>query len=616
MSNPLKKLFKKGNALSDNTNGIITICLCVAIPVILFFLMQLTVGGYTGGLLNFILNLLIIGAIIDLGFVISGNSNFALKFGVIIVTAFCVSNYFIVLFRGIPILAPDFTVLGTAANVAANYKFTFNFASVFFIICAIIICLGVRRINAFKIKGAKHRLSVAALYIVLIGVFLGIMLGSDFLPNRNIAPNIMRPVTSEMQNGTMLNFLASCKSMQVDRPDNYSPTEVKKIGKRYEGKEGGTDKPHLIIIIDEAFADLQSVGDFETNKEVLPVYKSLRDNTVKGNAYISTVAGGTANTEFEVLTGFNMAFLPTWTTPFQLYSDDKTPSIAWNLRDAGYSGCEAFHPYKGSGYNRETAYKSLGFEDFISEEDIEIKKDMLLREYISDSADFKLVEAMYEARKSSPYFIYNMTMSNHSSYNKDYDNMPDEIELVGDFTKEERGEGDAVENYLNLLHLSDRALGEIIDYYEKEKEDTVIFFMGDHQPELPDAFYEKIMGGGERTLSSEELMEKFKVPFLIWANYEIDDEYIESTSASYLMSVLASKAGLGETKFNEFINEMREEIPVMSAFGYRTRDGEFHAAEDGAYDECENKYIREYNNLVYNAVFDKEHCAEKIFYLP
>ena len=109
--------------------------------------------------------------------------------------------------------------------------------------------------------------------------------------------------------------------------------------------------PDIIVIMDEAFSDLRTVGHFETGDEIMPFIDSLTDNTIKGNVYVSVFGTGTSNTEFEFLTGNSMAFLPAGSNAYQLYIKDRQPGTVSLLQRSGYTS-RAFHPYFGDNWGK------------------------------------------------------------------------------------------------------------------------------------------------------------------------------------------------------------------------------------------------------------------------
>jgi phosphoglycerol transferase MdoB-like AlkP superfamily enzyme len=395
--------------------------------------------------------------------------------------------------------------------------------------------------------------------------------------------------------------------MLVDKPEGYSDDAVEEATENYTSDsvtDEGYKEPNVIVIMNEAFSDLQSVGDFETNEEVMPFYNSMSENTVKGFAYVSVFGGQTANSEFEFLTGDSKAFLPSGSTPYQLYIKKYLPSLTGNLKLDGYQGMLAMHPYNASGYNRVSVYENFGFSDFITREDF--TDASLVRGFVSDESDYDRIITEYESAKAQsdePFYLFNVTMQNHSPYDTDYDNLPKTIEITTPGCKD----ADA-ERYLNLIHLSDAATKQLVEYFEQQEEPTVIVMFGDHEPGLSDSFYESIMGRDLDTLTNEENMELYKVPFFIWANYDIEEQYIERTSLNYLQSVMLDVTGMKKTGYNKFLLDTMEEIPAMNVSGYFGADGTYYDIDDNSSPYYET--LCKYNVLEYNHLFDSDRKNE------
>ena len=261
-------------------------------------------------------------------------------------------------------------------------------------------------------------------------------------------PDFFNQARGYRNNGSLFHFWINTKYLIVSPPDGYSSDQVEQIvnsGEEQAGNDGAPgatkERPNIICIMDETLSDLSVVGDFTTNIDYMPYMRSLSDNTVKGNLYVSVYGAGTANSEFEFLTGDSLAFLPAGACAYESYVDNPMPSLVSSLGTLGYSKT-AFHPYYGANWQRERVYPLLGFEDYISIEDLfgeenvaqyredgnflrysqevsEMYPDQVtfLRRYVSDEFDFRQVEQMYEERdEGRPFFLFNVTMQNHSSY--------------------------------------------------------------------------------------------------------------------------------------------------------------------------------------------------------
>lgn len=138
----------------------------------------------------------------------------------------------------------------------------------------------------------------------------------------------------------------------------------------------------------------------------------------------------------------------------------------------------AMHPYKGSGYKRNKVYPFLGFDKFYDLSEFNNAK--VIRNHVSDEGNFdKIIEVYEQNRKKDkkPFFLFDVTMQNHSSYDRKWDNLSDDISTIKDY-------GDDVNIYLNLVKASDDAFKKLVEYFSNVDEPTMIIMFGDHQPKL------------------------------------------------------------------------------------------------------------------------------------
>ena len=596
------------NKLSDAVNKIINLSIMEWYPVVCFFIVELTIGTdcriIIMNLRRLLLNIALYMIVYYLFYAITASVR-ASVIGLSTFTAlFAMVNIYLLKFRQIPLMATDFLVIRTALNVAGDFDFTPDIY-VLLLICylvAVIVASSMIKENNKLRKNIPFRVIIAVIYIGFFGFMYHLTIKTDYLQEKYIQFNTFRPTKSYTKNGGLLTFTKSIQLCMFDKPDGYSEKTVAKIAKDYPSDSvidiSAEKKPNVIVIMNEAFADLQAVGEFETNEEVLPFYNSMKENTIKGFTYVSVFGGQTANTEYEFLTGDSKAFLPENSTPYQLYIKDYMPSLTGNMVLNGYQGNLALHPFYGSGYNRINVYNNFGFSEFLDVYNFE--NPTYIRDFISDSSDFAKVIEEYEkckAKSDAPFYLFNVTMQNHSSYDMDFDTLPKTIKI----TSEDKKNADA-ERYLNLVHLSDAALKELIEYFEKVEEPTVIVWFGDHEPGISDKFYENITGKKLDKMTGLESMELYKTPFFIWANYDIDEEYYDKISVNYLHSLMLKKTGLNMTGYNKFLLDMFEDIPVITGNGYIGADGNFYKKDDVNSPYYET--IEKYNMIVYNHLFD------------
>lgn len=324
-------------------------------------------------------------------------------------------------------------------------------------------------------------------------------------------------------------------------------------------------------------------------------FKSLKENTIRGNTYVSVFGGQTPNSEWEFLTNNSMAFMPYRTVPYQQYIRTKSYSLATTLKAQGYTA-NAIHPWYGSGYRRNAIYPLLGFDSFESIETLDNLE--YLRGYPTDLSTYKYITNQFDNKSDGEkLFDFVVTMQNHSGYD-----LPgfDSTVFLTDIENCPR-----VEQYLSLLKESDKALEYLISYFKNYDEKTIILIFGDHQPPyFEDEFWETIMEDPNDETS------KYITPFILWANYDINEQYIDKISLNYLSMLLLDNAGLDTTPYMDFLKDIQSELPVITGNGYIDNNGNYYTYDvDSKYSEI----LHNYQLVQYNNVFDSKNRISEFF---
>ena len=136
------------------------------------------------------------------------------------------------------------------------------------------------------------------------------------------------------------------------------------------------------------------------------------------------------------------------------------------------------------------------------------------------------------------------------------------------------------DRYLSLIKKSDEAFEYLLDYFKQCDEPTMIVMFGDHQPSIETDFVEEVMGKKLEDLSLEEKQKRFVTPFVLWANYDIPEGYIDMISSNYLSTLLLQTAGLETTQYNKFLSALYKQLPVIDTTGYITADGRYYTYDD------------------------------------
>lgn len=562
-------------------------------------------------------------------------------------------NYFVDSFRGTPIVPMDIPTFRTGMEVADGYSYSLSWQLIMAAICMLLIYLFNKRfipcipIRKLKFKILTRVLIVGWLLICVITLFF-----TDFLANRGYKPDFWNQSRGYHNTGTWFNFCLNLKYIHPSKPDGYHADETDEIldamlaeygvirdGKTsinmltgentYQAADG--EHPHVIAIMNESLADLRTLGDLELNQENLKFIDSLTENTVKGTLEVPVFGAGTSNSEFEFMTGNSITFLPAGSNVYQSYIKAPIPSLLSTLTEQGYSNI-TFHPYYAAGWNRIAVYNYMGFSDFISIEDFidqEIideyldtndaiqfernlkerypDRDMLLRRFVSDAYDYKMIEDMFEEREAGkPFFILNVTMQNHGGYSMSYPNFTEDVwatNLSKDYPKAKR--------YLSLVKDSDEAFQSLVEYFENVDEPTIICMFGDHQPSIEDEFYEELYDVSDLDeLSDIQTQDRYSTPFIIWANYDIPEATIDRMSCNYLSTLLCQLAGVELTPYQKYLACLHEKLPVIDTVGYMDAEGNiYHYNKESEYADL----INEYQCLEYNAVIDVDNRNEALF---
>ena len=619
-------------------------------PIVAFYLMEFYEHNpfeevrFMAGFFNIILFELIAWIL----YFVTGRAKWALRAVFIVAMVFGLINHYVMLFRSTPFVPWDIFSIGTATSVASNYDFTPT-AGVVGVTVIFIALIVLMHFVDFRIKWKfRFRLIPTVLGILALCLFVNALQDEDFQTDNYLYPFLFTPAYMTKVNGMAVTFAMDLKFVAVDKPDGYSRQKAKELLDSYTGADDNSDEaaasdnsttideeadidnannnaanntaitdksnyPNIIVVMDEAFSDLSVLGDFDTNTDYMPFVHSLEkgnENTITGYLNTSVCGGNTADTEFEFLTGNTMAFLPVGSIPYQQYIKSETPSLASYLKSIGYA-TYAQHPYYGSGWNRDTVYPLLGFDNLSFMQDYSNQR--FVRKYISDETSFdKIIETYENKPDGQPAFIFNVTMQNHGGYTDTYYGFDNTVTA-------DKLNNSALDQYLSLIKMTDEDLKSLIDYFSNVDEKTIVVFFGDHQPN--DTVASSVLaanGMDYNNLSNEELKLRYQVPYVIWANYDIDEATGEDTSVNYLAANVLKAAGVPTNDYQSFLLKLKEEYPIISAIrtdktagktANKTSDkvsNKSDKATGSKKKQADSDILNEYKILQYYRLFDWE----------
>lgn len=512
------------------------------------------------------------------------------------------ANHYILRFRGRILFPADLRAWRTAANVAQGFDYS---PDLYMTQALIVLCVYLFLLFICPPQPKRQplpRLAGAALWL-LMGSYCYAFFCTPMLP----ALNIYTQQWATRSNGFFFNFSVAARYSVVRSPEGYSDRAVEQLTDRFAPLPADptvTRPEHLIVVMNEGFADMTIFEGLDISDDPTPFFHSLEENTIKGLLYPPVTGGGTASTEFEFLTGLSNSFLPPHCVAYQLYVGQDTPSLADTAGAAGYTAT-AFHPYYSSGWNRPLVYDYLGFDRQLYMD--EVDKPHYVRRYISDRSSYETLFKLTGEGGAS--FLFNVTMQNHSGYAQGWRNLKDTFTLSPELEQADP----SARQYFALVRESDDALRLLIEHYQQVDQPTLIVFFGDHQPALENAFYEVLYAKPLDQRTPEEVLQQYAVPFLIWANYDIDEQQGLHLSSNLLSPLVARTAGLPMTGWMHFLDRLSQQLPVLSTAGYRSADGAVtdDARELSAEDRA---WLRDYQLLAHRALMDPDPVTHSFFH--
>lgn len=536
------------------------------------------------------------------------------------------AEYFVILFKSMPISPGDLTALSTAAAVAGTgftYTITsFCMLSLAFTVIAIQICTLAAQVAPKRQKGSWRGLVLNLLIaIVCLGGIAAHTTLLDYYHTLYIQVYSWRPLESYYRQGFLPSFISGAQTIKPSKPEDYTVSGAKKLiseyAKEYDdnNQTGGSsatrleatkqfdeEKPTVIAVMNETFSDLSIYQNMHADYQGPTYFKSIDDCLSRGRLYVSAYGGGTANTEFEFLTGNSMAYLGSGVYPYTTYDLTGTENLAAQFKSLGYY-TTAMHPNHGTNWNRENVYKDFGFDQFLTINDFQNAET--LRGMVTDKATYDKILELLDTN-SNPQFIFDVTMQNHSGYDTGlipYDKQMS-LNIDGEFNSN-------VNEYVSLIQQSDEALKYFLNKLSKLDRKVVVVFWGDHQPFFPDTYNDRWFTNEDDATHQERL---WQTSYIIWANYDVagnsQTSHEEDLSSNYLGSELMKLIGAPLTDYQKAHLTLRQSLPALNSVGYEDSQDRWllsSSKSDEAYNDtiaaaCE-KARSDYHAMQYYMMF-------------
>ena len=500
-----------------------------------------------------------------------------------------IAEHFVMTFKGEAILPSDILALGTAMEVSEGYEFTFT-AGIVTSLALLEISLGLLSlIRPRKLSTPAHVLpaiagNLCAFLLVSVISLLGFS-SIDLEQTLDFGFDRWQPICTYVSQGFITSFTEMVNELPIEKPEGYTPDKAKNIEQElvaaYDSTYGTSEqraaavaqfneiKPTVIAVMNESFTDLSCFEQLKAAGYFGPAfYNSLPDTLVRGTMLASVTGGGTANSEFEFLTGATTAFVGVGKIPYQLYQMSDVDSLAKDLKELGYVAT-AMHPQNPVNYHRDKIYQQLGFGDFLSIDDFGDAPY-----YHNGVCDYVTYDKILELLRTdeSPQFIFDVTMQNHGGY--EIGSVPAE-ELTNYWVEGASENTNTMLNtYLTCINASDRDLEFFINELRNIGRPVVLVFFGDHQPSIATSLNDELYPQEDTASHAFRIHQS---TYFVWANYEIagnnELNVYDTVGANEIAAIALNEIGAPLTDYQKALLATRSDVPSINVAGYLGADG-------------------------------------------
>ena len=471
--------------------------------------------------------------------------------------------------RMTPFTVKDLSNLNDGLTIVTNYLSNYEIIGA---IAAGLIAVGLLVLlfikGPQKRDGVKRKRNLVAVLLVIAFTFLS----SSFVIRAGIVQTFFGNLAYAYRDyGVVYCFVNTWLNTGISKPDGYSKEEILSI---FDKKELGDDNamlltqkdedeehPNILFLQLESFIDPMTIQSITLSQDPCPNFRRLMQTYSSGELTVPACGAGTANVEFEVLTGLSVKFFGPGEYPYKAVLKEKTgESLAYDLDSLGYTS-HAIHNHRAVFYNRNSVFANMGFDTFTSVEYMKNvektpknwAKDDVLTECITDALDSTDGRDM----------IYTISVQGHGKYPPEQVLQNPVIEVTAAPSEELKWK---YEYYVNQIHEMDQFIKALTDTLAKREEPTVLVMYGDHIPAL------------DMTEDDLESGNLYGTQYLIWDNMglEKDDENLHAYQlAAHVMEMLDMQVG---TIFTYQQNHKNSEtyLADLKALGYDMLYGKYY----------------------------------------
>ena len=510
-------------------------------------------------------------------------------------------NFYTLQLRGEPFLPWDLTQVKEAAGVAAAAGLKVQPSMVW--AGGVLLALTVLSHFLYRRRGRPalpvRLVSIAASLTALLALVFGVFLQPAVTQSFGIYPDAWMQDRYYRWYGVITGFMTNLTNLEIDEPEGYSEEAVNALLDETEAAgairtgpnfpdsyAARTDpaaiekEPTIIYVMDESYWDVSELEQYGVtfDTDVSPNLHALQQTSAYGKVYSPSFGGGTCDVEFEALTGHSVGFLPSGCKPYQQHVTRPMFALPSYLKDRGYQTA-AVHCYYAKYWSRNTAYPNLGFDDFISLEDMRgVEK---VRSYywkgglVTDQAMGEQIIREYEKLKAAsdaPVFLHAVTMQNHTNYNAA--NYPDEqrVHITSAPAGLKAGTVGALEDFATGVRDADALLGQLVSYFSGVDEPVILVFWGDHYNPI-DSGYDVYTATGYASADSAD-PRLHQTTLLMWSNYSNYQVDLGTIAAYEISPVMMDLFGLEQPLYFQYLNRQLR-------YGYRSCTGGVTVNWDG-----------------------------------
>ena len=434
-----------------------------------------------------------------------------------------------------------------------------------------------RFVNAKNIAAAVTRIIAATTAVVILSSFVWNLTvpnswSSRLATNLSDAPEMWNGMGDAVNNGPAMTFLRLVHTEIMDEPEGYSEDTMRDIAERYtqtaelinDGRSNELTDSTVIMILSESFSDPTRVPGISFSEDPMPAIRSVKNTTTSGLMVSPAYGGGTANIEFQALTGLSMALYdPTLSSAYQQLVPNMDNPFSFNqLWDDGQSdGSVAFHPYNRNMYFRDRNYRSFGFSHFYASDGEDQMADLAKIDtawYASDESTYRNVLDYLSETDDTEQFVQVVTMQNHMPYDSWYQNNQFiDADTSVDLTDDERV---SVETYAKGVNYTDQATAQFLEQLNQMDRPITVIFYGDH---LPGIYQTAVSNPDAQTTL-------YETDYFIWSNNasssagtKLPEENAAFTSSNFFVAELAEHMNAKVSPYLALLTQLHHAIAAI-----------------------------------------------------